>query len=315
MSWKNSLLKNILFFLPVCCMQFFSPIHAQTTAAFVIVLGIVQDGGCPHPGCMNDCCKSVINDPSLKKYIVSLAVVDPLEKKWWLFEASPDVTEQFQLFQELTKNAYPYLPDGIFITHAHIGHYTGLMQLGKEAMNSKEVPVYVMPRMKQFLETNGPWSQLVQLKNIVVNSMQEGDIIYLGNRIRVQAFQVPHRDEFSETAGFKIFTPQKYYLFIPDIDKWTKWNKKISDEVAGVDFAFLDGTFNSSTELKNRNIEDIPHPLIYETMDLFKEASPQLRSKIVFIHFNHSNPALWSRSEQKIIKKKGFQLAVQGKSY
>ena len=70
--------------------------------------------------------------------------------------------------------------------------------------------------------------------------------------IMIHAFTVPHRDEFSETAGFKIVTEKTSYLFIPDIDKWTKWNKNIIEEVKKVNYAFVDATFNEITELKNR---------------------------------------------------------------
>ena len=61
-------------------------------------------------------------------------------------------------------------PDGIFLTHAHIGHYIGLMYLGKEAMNADQVPVYAMTRMKGFLIQNGPWSQLLKINNIRINT-------------------------------------------------------------------------------------------------------------------------------------------------
>src|ERR1041384_7514258 len=128
---------------------------------YVLVLGVAQDGGYPHMGCKGNCCDKAWKNDSLKRFVTSLALIDPVSKKWWLFEATPDIKEQLQLFKTITKSEYNFLPDGIFITHAHIGHYTGLMQLGREVMNAKEVPVYVLPKMKSYLENNGPWSQLV----------------------------------------------------------------------------------------------------------------------------------------------------------
>ena len=41
---------------------------------------------------------------------------------------------------------------GVFLTHAHIGHYTGLMNFGNEAMGTKELPVFCMPKMKSFFK-------------------------------------------------------------------------------------------------------------------------------------------------------------------
>ena len=118
------------------------------------------------------------------------------------------------------------LADGIFITHAHIGHYTGLMYLGKEAMDAKNIPVYVMPRMEKFLNKNGPWNQLLKRKNVVLRTMENKNPVSLSSAIEVTPILVPHRDEYSETVGYHIKGPSKCALFIPDIDKYDKWNKK-----------------------------------------------------------------------------------------
>jgi len=279
---------------------------------YIIVLGTAQDGGYPQVGCTKNCCNLAWKYDSLKRYVVSLALVDSVSHQWWLFEATPDFKYQLQLFRKLTQERYKYLPDGIFITHAHIGHYTGLMQLGREVMDAKEIPVYVLPRMAFFLENNGPWSQLVKLKNIVIHQLNPDSTLMLENNIRIETFTVPHRDEFSETAGFRIITPQKKYLFIPDINKWGKWNESIVYEVKAVDYAFLDGTFYSSTELPGRKIEEVPHPLIPETMELFHNEDAATRGKIYFIHFNHTNPVLWDKDTKAIVKKNGFHVAEQG---
>lgn len=284
----------------------------QDNNAYVLVLGVAQDGGYPHAGCSKACCRQAWTNPSLSRYVVSLALVDPTTRKWWLFEATPDLKEQLQYFRTLTGEAYNYLPDGIFITHAHIGHYTGLMQLGREVMNTKDVPVYVLPRMKDYLEHNGPWSQLVTLHNIKLVSLQPQLPTSLTPSISVSAFTVPHRDEYSETAGFKIITSSKRYLFIPDIDKWQKWQRPITDEVKSVDVALLDATFLDADELPGRKMSEVPHPLVMETLTLFENEDAVTKSKIDFIHFNHTNPLLWDRQRQDVIKKKGFKIAQQG---
>ena len=201
-------------------------------------------------------------------------------------------------------------PDAIFLTHAHIGHYSGLMYLGKEGMNADSVPVYAMPRMKKFLESNGPWSQLVANKNIRLQSLSNNQEINLTNQVKVLPIQVPHRDEFSETVGYIIKGPTKKVLFIPDIDKWEKWSTRIVEAIALVDYAFIDGTFYDGQELNNRNMSEIPHPFIVESMELFKDLSPKEKSKIHFIHFNHTNKLLDSTSnEYKTVLKNGFKVA------
>jgi len=171
----------------------------------------------------------------------------------------------------------------------HIGHYAGLMFLGREAMNSKDVPVYAMPKMKIFLENNGPWSQLVSLNNIRIHPLSEGKWEDLGPRLKVKPILVPHRDEFSETVGYIIEGPNKKLLFIPDIDKWEKWRTDIVSLIKEVDHALIDGTFFSAAEVGNRNITEIPHPLVEESMKLFDALSIKEKQKIMFIHFNHTN--------------------------
>ena len=133
---------------------------------YIIVLGTIQDAGSPHMGCERSCCISLFENPDPNRKVVSLGLVDPLEKKYWLIEASPDFITQCRELKKISAFEHGKSPDGIFLTHAHIGHYTGLMYLGKESYNSKNVPVFAMTRMKGFLIKNGPWSQLFKLNNI-----------------------------------------------------------------------------------------------------------------------------------------------------
>ncbi len=273
---------------------------------FVVVLGTLQDGGSPHMGCQKDCCKVI--DPNKK--VVSLGLIDPVSKKKFLFEATPDFVAQTKALNSLLPSSSEKTPDGIFITHAHMGHYAGLMFLGREAMNSKAVPVYAMPKMKNFLENNGPWSQLVTLNNIRINPLSEGKWENISPSLKVKAILVPHRDEFSETVGFIIEGPQKKLLFIPDIDKWEKWKTDIVSLIKQVDHALIDGTFYSAAEVGNRNIAEIPHPLVQESMQLFDTLPAKEKEKIMFIHFNHTNPLLNEQSEEaKLVKSKGFRIA------
>ena len=184
------------------------------------------------------------------------------------------------------------------------------MFLGREAMNSKSVPVYAMPKMKSFLDNNGPWSQLVSLNNIQINPLSEGKWENISPSLKVKPILVPHRDEFSETVGFIIEGPRKKLLFIPDIDKWEKWQTDIVSLIKEVDHALIDGTFFSAAELGNRNIAEIPHPLVQESMQLFDSLPAKEKEKIMFIHFNHTNPLLNEDSEEeRLLKSKGFRIA------
>lgn len=275
----------------------------------IVILGTIQDAGSPQIGCTKDCCVNLFEKPDNNRQVISLGVIDKSNNKSYLFEATPDIGKQLKKLSDIEGNANKKFADGIFLTHAHIGHYAGLMFLGKEATNASNIPVFVMPRMKEYLTNNGPWSQLVTRKNIVFNEMKDKKTIQLSNNLKVTPFLVPHRDEYSETVGYKITGPNKSALFIPDIDKWNKWEKNIIDEIKKVDYAFLDATFYSGKEINNRDITQIPHPFIIESLEKFKHLDKVEKNKIVFTHFNHTNPVINPNSEEaKFVKKLGFKI-------
>ena len=285
--------------------------NGDKTNQYITVLGTTQDAGYPHIGCQKKCCNIYYTGIKKKQKVVSLGLIDIKNNGKWLFEATPDISTQLaDLDQNHLKKET--IIDGVFLTHAHIGHYSGLMYFGREALGGKNIKLFTMPRMKKFLSQNGPWSQLVKLENIIFSDLQNDSIITLNDQLKVTPFLVPHRDEFSETIGFKIKGKLKTALFIPDINKWEKWEKDIVEEVKNADFAFLDATFFKDGEIK-RLMSEIPHPFIEETINLFKNETFETKNKVIFIHFNHTNPALQENSpERKKIEKQGFQFAFEG---
>ena len=281
--------KLIYLFLSL---TFFSCVKQELPNQFITVLGNVQDAGYPHIGCEKFCCNENFNSATVN-FVTSLGITDLVDKKSFLLEATPDISMQLKFLKKKYNSST--IIDGVFITHAHIGHYTGLMYFGREALGAYKVPVYVMPKMKLFLESNSPWNQLIDLNNIQLSEIFHNKNINISNNLEIVPFTVPHRDEFSETVGYKVIGPNKSALFIPDINKWNLWDKDIVEEVKDVDYAFLDATFFKDGEV-NRSMEEIPHPFVVETLNLFKNESDELKNKIYFIHFNHTNISLQDKN-------------------
>lgn len=271
----------------------------------LVVLGTLQDAGSPHMDCAKNCCAiQRIND-----YVVSLGVID--DENMYVFEATPDFVAQTNYLRSLGA-AERY---SIFLTHAHMGHYAGLIHLGREAANSDRVPVYAMPRMHQFLRTNGPWNQLIRLENIVIQPLQNETPVGLSDRLKVTPLLVPHRDEYSETVGYHIQGKSKSALFIPDIDKWELWEKDIISIISSVDYAFLDATFFAEGEIP-RPMAEVPHPFVVESVDMFNNLPESEKNKIYFIHLNHSNPARDVEfSGRKRLEKEGYRFASFGMQF
>jgi pyrroloquinoline quinone biosynthesis protein B len=258
---------------------------AQTSGWEIVVLGIAQDAGIPQLGCEQELCRSIREGKRRPERVASLGLVNRARGVSYLFDATPDMVSQLGTLN----GGRP--PNGVFLTHAHIGHYTGLMFFGRESLDAKAVPVFGTARMEGFLRDNGPWSQLVTRGNIEIRRLESDKPVALEDGLSVTAFVVPHRDEFTDTVGYLISRGARRAIYIPDIDQWSKWSRSIRELVDTVDLAFLDGTFASESELPGRSIADIPHPLIPVTRRLLKGS----RAQVWFIHLNHTNRELTAR--------------------
>jgi pyrroloquinoline quinone biosynthesis protein B len=286
------------------------------TRPFLVILGIAQDGGYPQAGCKKSCCTSVAENPALQRYTSCLAIVDPSTSDRWLIDATPDFREQLQRLDLVHPNTNPPWLNGIFLTHAHMGHYTGLMHLGREAIGAVGIPVYAMPKMIDFLSNNGPWDQLVHLDNISLQPIQNDIPVRLNERLIITPLIVPHRDEYTETVGYRIDGPKGSALYIPDIDKWGKWGQSVTEMISRVSVAYLDGTFFDEGEIPGRDMDDIPHPFIVESIRSFESLPGTDRSKVRFIHLNHTNPAIKPGNDARIfIEGKGMKVAEEGERF
>ncbi len=283
-------------------------------APYTLLLGIAQDAGHPQVGCYKPCCKPAWEDPKLGHFACCLAIVDPAHNQRWLIDVTPDFPQQLRLLDQICPSAEkPPGLDGILLTHAHIGHFTGLMYLGREVLGARNVPTFAMPRMTQFLKTSGPWDLLCRLKNIVLSPLTDGESIALNDRISVRPFLVPHRGEYTETIGVEITGPTKRVLYLPDIDRWPNQEPSIERRIASVDRAYLDGTFFDTEELPGRAMSEIPHPLVRQTLARFKTLSAADRDKIHLFHLNHTNPLLWVNApEHDQVRDAGLHVAQRG---
>jgi pyrroloquinoline quinone biosynthesis protein B len=296
------------------CNDFSQEKENKSSEILLKVLGTIQDGGIPHMGCSKECCSNYFLSKKSRIGVSSLGVSNLKHNTNYIIDATPNIN--FQLI-DLIGNADPSKKlNGIFLTHAHKGHYAGLLNFGRESLNSKNIPLYLMPKFYNFILNNGPWNQLVELNNVKLNKIYNREKVILHNNLSFTPIQVPHRDEYSETVGYVIEGTNKKVLYIPDIDKWAKWEVSIVEMIKSVDYAFLDGTFFDEKEINNRDISEIPHPFIIESLKLFEELDESEKSKVYFIHLNHTNPVLNSKSsEYKKVISAGFNIAKTGMEF
>jgi len=251
----------------------------------LIVLGAGQDAGAPQIGNAGD---RAWRDPSLRQTATSIALVDHTLRKRYLFEATPDITRQLKLLDELAPSDASGLGlSGIFLTHAHIGHYAGLMFFGREAAGADRIKVHAMPRMASYLRENGPWEQLIQLENIELSDLKNQSAVSLSQGIKV----TPYR--------------------------WAEWEQgfeiRLENVIRQVDLAFVDSTFFDNNELPGRDMKLIPHPRVATTMDRLYNEPLEIKSRIQFIHYNHTNPIRFIDSaETNEVLQRGYNIARAG---
>lgn len=325
----------------ILCLSFaaagpFAGLGCSTSPAIgprIRILGAVQDGGLPHAACWCSHCRAARTNASRRRYVSSLALIIPRQEGHplvYLFDATPDIREQLDLLHDLrpdTATGIDRRPiDGVFLTHAHIGHYLGLAFFGYEALNTSNLPVYCTPRMADYLRTNGPWSQLVRIKNICLTTLEPDNTTFLPDNlvehVEVTSLKVPHRDEYSDTVGYLFHcenpSPGRIgptVLFVPDTERWDRWNPSLPKVIEryGVTVAILDGSFYSADELPDRGATRIGHPLMKDTMDLLEPQVRAGRLTVYFTHLNHSNPAMEPTSRaSREIEKRGFRVAKEG---
>jgi len=283
-----------------------------------MVLGTAQDGGLPQIGCGEELCQDARADSGKRRLATSLLLADPRSGKRWLFDAGPDLREQVERARghpasRRSVGERPALFDGVFLTHAHIGHYAGLLQFGREVYGARDLPAWCTPRMGEFLSSNGTWSLLVDSHAIALSEMPLDREVELAPDLFVSALRVPHRDEFSDTLAFVIRGPRASLCYLPDIDKWERWDVRLEELLARVDFALIDGTFFAAGEVTGRAMSEIPHPFIVETLERLSAAPASLRAKVIFTHLNHTNPATLPGSDaDKRIRDAGMRVAVEG---
>ena len=280
---------------------------------YALVLGVVQDGGLPQAGCYSERCEQARLEAP--RYVASLAIVVPETERFYLVDASPHLAAQMDLIDEpaFRRRASARDPfDGIFLTHAHMGHYLGLALLGREGLGMGPTPCYCSRAMERYLTDNGPWSLMVEEGRLDFVRIPLDRWTSVDGVFEVQMVPVPHRPEFSDTVAYLFRGPRQTILYVPDIDSWEEWDRRVEEVVAGVDVALIDGTFYSGDEMPGRSVEDVPHPLIPHSMDLLEEIA-RSRSRVLFTHLNNTNPALDRRgAAQREIERRGFEVAREG---
>lgn len=274
-------------------------------APYAMVLGCAQDGSVPHLNCACSTCEAAREDYSRGHLAPCLALVTG-SGRVFLIDATPDLSRQADLMRRHHLDVErPHLGfSGILLTHAHVGHYLGLAQLGREIAHANHLPLYGSELMGAFLKENKPFSYLFEREESVWTTLVPGSPLVLDD-LTVSGFTVPHRNEDGDTLGFHIRGPNADVVYLPDHDEYVD---ATLDVLNGAGTILIDGSFWDSNEVGGIAGRRVPHPPIVESLKVLEN----LADRTVFTHFNHTNPVLIDSPQRRRVLGAGFRLAHEG---
>lgn len=273
--------------------------------ARILVLGTAQDGGVPHAGCDCAACAAAYRDDTRRRRVASIAVVGA-SGRTLLVDATPDLRSQLHRLA-LAAGRDRLAPDALLITHAHVGHYLGLAFLGREAMNVRETPLWATASMEAFLCSNKPWSWLVERGQAVLRTLRPDHPVDFDG-VRITPFLAPHRGEDTDTVGLRIEGAARRLLYLPDADELTP---DLIARIRGVDVALVDGTFYDPSELPGRDLAEIPHPFVADSVAALADAA----AEVWFTHLNHSNALIHPDAGRRPELPPGFGVLEDGAAF
>jgi pyrroloquinoline quinone biosynthesis protein B len=270
-----------------------------------IALGTAQDGGVPHAGCRCPRCSHARAHPGDRPLVASLGLLDRDGGNAWIIDATPDFTEQLALLHDAAPECRLR---GILLTHGHVGHYTGLVHLGREVMDARGLSLYGTASMLAFLAGNAPWRLLIERGNLRPRELRPGRPEPLAPGLAAEPVAVPHRAEATDTVAFLLRGARHSLFYCPDLDRWEDCRFDPRALLGTCDTALVDGTFFDADELHGATMSEVPHPSVRQSLARFAGLGRDLR----FTHLNHSNPLLLPGPEREEVERAGFRILQRG---
>lgn len=284
-----------------------------TGPPLLTLLGTGQDGGVPQAGCGCANCLAAFADARRRRYPVAVGVRDAVGGMH-LIEATRALPEQLRVWSEAVGMEVPVRPNTVLLTHAHLGHIEGMGQFGREAMGCSGVPLVASDSVVELLADRNllePFEQ-AQTDEFGVPALSVPGV-------EIDFIQVPHRADASDTYAILIGGESARVLFLPDHDDWEQTLHAVGEADPRAWFAslrlthvLLDATFWSAEELTGRDISEVPHPLVEDTLarlGTLQRGDPEIH----LIHLNHSNPLNDPAGPQRLaIEASGWLVGQRG---
>jgi pyrroloquinoline quinone biosynthesis protein B len=209
----------------------------------------------------------------------------------------------------------------VLITHGHGDHTSGIAEFstGKSFM----IPIYGSQDIIHFLfgvDLNSNYfGNLGRLGSnyVVPHILREDKEIEL-NGIKIKGFEIEHTQREGDisyptnTFGYELVADDNRFIYTPDLGSLSE---ELLERVEGSDLFMLDGTFWWDDELSRVSgisvtSRELGHVPMEDSIGIMDEMDI---TRVVYTHFNHTNPINDPRTSQsKMIKEKGYLLGYDG---
>ena len=302
----------------------------------VLVLGAAAGGGFPQWNCNSALCRRVrAGDSAAKARSQSSIAVSADGRRWVVFNASPDLRQQFNDNPPLhPREGLRHTPLGaVVLTNADVDHVAGLLTLRER----QAFALYASGRVQDALAANPIFNVLhpdfVARRALELDEatpIRDGDGGDLG--LTVTPFAVPGKvalyledqtagPDFGtregDTIGLKIEAPgqDSGFYYVPgcaDVDG------PLSERLQGAPLVLFDGTLYRDEEmieagLGSKTGKRMGHISISGPEGSLAAFDGLGVRRRIYIHINNSNPVLLEDSEERrAVEAAGWEVAYDG---
>ncbi|HEY7484137.1 MAG TPA: pyrroloquinoline quinone biosynthesis protein PqqB [Streptosporangiaceae bacterium] len=294
---------------------------------WVRVLGSAAGGGFPQWNCACPQCRAVRDGsrPARARTQSSIAV-SPDYRRWFLFNAAPDIQVQIESFPALhpaagagAGRAVPLR--AVALTDAELDHTLGLLLLregdGLE-LHATEAVRDTLDHGTSLLRTLEAYCP-VEWHPVV----PEADVP-LGDGLSYRAFDVPTTkrarfgsvDGKGRVVGYRLSDERsgRSLVYLPGVQELTAVRGRLNDCVC----LLVDGTCWRDDEmirlgLAGKTAREMGHVPIDGPGGSLELLSPLPIERKIYIHINNTNPILLEDSpERRVVERHGMEVAVDG---
>jgi pyrroloquinoline quinone biosynthesis protein B len=294
---------------------------------WVRVLGSAAGGGFPQWNCACSPCRAVRDGsrPARPRTQSSIAV-SPDDRRWFLFNASPDIRVQIESFQPLHPSGDPrgdrVVPlQAVLLTDAELDHTLGLLLLregrGLELHATEAVrdTLYGGTSLLRTLEAYCP----VEWRPVI-----PGADVPLADGLSYRAFDVPttKRARFGSDAGkgrvvgYRLTDERsgRTLVYLPSVQDLMA----VRDQLDDCACLLVDGTCWRDDELirlrlADKTAREMGHMPIDGPDGSLTRLAPLPVERTIYTHINNTNPILLEDAlERRIVEQQGMEVAVDG---